>query len=398
MVTTRATNKGSSRRRYKAKSSSLKMAKRSSKSRPKPSPPPAPALSDPDGPKPSPSPNPCDTGAGGAPPPQLSPSYVDDEPPIDFSNYDFSLLDVPSRPPPPPPPPPVSVINQAPSQPSRSVPINPYQPSNTTTTLSRFNSSTANTPPSPRAVSVASNVSRFCEAEDTDPLFDQIYADHKQFVDAARVAAPASLHDLVDGATNVSEGFDYRRRKAVLDFVESLGACAPKYDRLLSHTSKLPDTFSTHETSVPLLFVVLSGLSDKKRKARLLSDMLVDWVSNLRRQRAQSSEEDSSSAVGIARKKGKGGEGEASSGVSKGKGEKEILCDESDPHAPSTINTYVRNLLAAGREYYDWHFTFKADLSFDGGFCAFFKRLCSERQKKDVSCHRRFFYFMFLPC
>ena len=398
MVTTRASNKGTSRRRYKSKASS-KISKRSStKSSSEPSPPPAPAMSDPAGPKPSPSPAPNVGGAGGFPPHRSSP--IIDEPTLDFTNYDFSYIDsLPSEPPPPPPPPRIPLYHPAPSQPSPSSSIrNPYSVTKRSSSSSNNNASSIIEVSTPPSVPAASIVSYPTEPEETDPLFDQIYANHKQFVEHSRVSGTASLRDLADGATVVSESYTYRRKKVVVDFIEGLVACAPKYDQLLELTSKIPDTFSTHETSVPLLFVVLSGTSDKTRKSRLLSDLLVDWVSNLRRQRSQSSEEESSGALGIARKKNKGKEGKKGKSVSKKLNIDGAAVDDADPHAPSTINTYVRALLAAGREFYDWHYSLKTDLSFEGGFCAFFKRLCSERQKNDVSVDRRFFYFMPLLC
>ena len=121
---------------------------------------------------------------------------------------------------------------------------------------------------------------------------------------------------------------------------------APKYNHLLGTTTDLPPTFFVPpNTPVELLFVALCGPSDKREKCMLLSDMLVDWVGGMRLKR-----------------------------TSKG----------SYYHAPSTINVKTRSLLAATKEYCDWHFTM-ADFKYDGGYAGFFKRLCDMRQKEDVS-------------
>ena len=218
--------------------------------------------------------------------------------------------------------------------------------------------------------------------DDNIPSFADIYTSHNEYLrSSAQLEDKSSLRSLAAGASNVSDAYYYRRKKVVRKFLDGLRACSPKYDRLLEETSNLPSNFNTQEQSVPLLFVVLSGSDDKKRKARVLSDMLVDWISNLRRVRSASSEEEeSSSRVGIARKKERNTDG----------GVVSVNVDSSPagytyPHAPSTINTYVRTLLSAGKEYYNWDFCVGYDFSFEGGYCAFFKRLCQLRQRENVS-------------
>ena len=63
------------------------------------------------------------------------------------------------------------------------------------------------------------------------------------------------------------------------------------------------------------------------------------------------------------------------------------------PH-PATLNSTVRAFLAATKDMYNWHFTL-ADFKFDGGFNAFFKTLCAQRQKEYVSVS---VIFCFLLC
>ena len=217
------------------------------------------------------------------------------------------------------------------------------------------------------------------------PSFADIYTSHNEYLrSSAQLEDKNSLRSLAAGASNVSDAYYYRRKKVVRKFLDGLRFCSPKYDRLLEMTSNLPSNFNTQEESVPLLFVVLSGTDDKKRKARVLSDMLVDWISNLRRVRSASSEdEESSSRVGIARKKERNTDG----GVVSVSFES-ATAGYTYPHAPSTINTYVRTLLSAGKEYYNWDFCVGVDFSFEGGYCAFFKRLCQLRQRENVSLFR----------
>ena len=203
---------------------------------------------------------------------------------------------------------------------------------------------------------------------------DDALTSHSAYVQVNR--SSSDVASLALGATNVSDGYFYRRKKAVNNFLEGLRSLSPKYDHLLEPTA-VPPTFNTKEKSVPSLFVLLSGKDDKHKKKVLLSDMLIDWVSQLRRDPPikLSTSSDSDEPNNSAKKKQHG----------------ENNCDEGSSNntnhflAPSTINTYVRTLLSAGREYYGWDFSMKEDLGFDGGYTAFFTRLCQTRQKQDVS-------------
>jgi hypothetical protein len=62
--------------------------------------------------------------------------------------------------------------------------------------------------------------------------------------------------------------------------------------------------------------------------------------------------------------------------------------------APSSLNTMVRTLFAAAKDYYKWEFSAK-DFSFDGGYNGFFEALMMERRKEDVSISLFFYLFFF---
>ena len=113
-------------------------------------------------------------------------------------------------------------------------------------------------------------------------------------------------------------------------------------------TRFLPPSFINTPPEVELLFVALSGKTDKTRKCKLMSDMLIDWVGGLRLTRSSKS--------------------------------------GNFYHQPCTINVMVRTLLAAMKEYFNCEFTVN-DFKFDGGYAAFFPLICEQRQKKDVSEH-----------
>ncbi len=145
--------------------------------------------------------------------------------------------------------------------------------------------------------------------------------------------------------TNNSPGYIQQRRRIVTDFVESLWKQSPKYDTYLVRTTKdVPSFFPSQE--VELLFVLLSGPAEKRKKVMILNEMLVDWVAT-------------------ARKKSTGRSG-------------------SIFHSPATLNYMVRSLFSSTKEYYHWLFCY-GDFNFEGGFNGFFKTLCANSRKDDVS-------------
>ena len=95
-----------------------------------------------------------------------------------------------------------------------------------------------------------------------------------------------------------------------------------------------------------ILFILLSGPDDKRKKVGILNNMLVDWVAS-------------------ARKKNPPRTG-------------------SIFHSPSTLNFMVRSFFASTKSYYNWCFSY-GNFNYDGGFNGFFKALCDQRQKDDVS-------------
>lgn len=204
---------------------------------------------------------------------------------------------------------------------------------------------------------------------------DDVFSSHVAYV--RRNHHSTELASLADGATTVSDGYFYRRKKVINDFLSGLKSLSPKYDHLLRHSSDIPPTFRTKEKSVPIVLILLSGKDDKDKKNRLLSDMLIDWVSQLRRYPSiKLSVSSDSDEPGVSTKNNENGENSIDNNNS------------NNTHnflAPSTINTYVRTLLSALKTYYGWEYSIKEDLGFDGGYAAFFSRLCSTRQKQDVS-------------
>ena len=145
--------------------------------------------------------------------------------------------------------------------------------------------------------------------------------------------------------TNNSDGYTNRRRKIIDEFLLSLWENLPKYDQYLRKTtSNVPAFFPSPE--VKLLFILLSGPEEEKKKIMILNNMLVDWI-------------------GSAKKK-------------------KVDPGTSIYHSPSTLNYMLRSFFSTTKEYYNWLFTTN-DFNFEGGFNGFFKALCTKRLRDDVS-------------
>ena len=147
------------------------------------------------------------------------------------------------------------------------------------------------------------------------------------------------------GTTSNSTSYTVKRKKVIDDFLAGLWQQAPKYDIYLQKTKKnVPVFFPAKE--VEALFILLSGPEEKRKKIGVLNNMLVDWIA-------------------CARKKN----------PPRG---------SSIYHSPSTLNFMLRSFFAATKSYYNWCFNY-GDFDYDGGFNGFFKALCEERRKEDVS-------------
>ena len=133
--------------------------------------------------------------------------------------------------------------------------------------------------------------------------------------------------------------YSTRKKKIVVEFMDALKQLKPRYDHLLELTREVPSFFLVKE--VEAVFVLLSGKEEKRKKVLILNDMLIDWIGTKRR------------------------------------------IDGGFP-APGTINSTVRAFFAAAKTLFDWHFS-PNDFNFDGGYSGFFKALCAERQKANVS-------------
>ena len=147
------------------------------------------------------------------------------------------------------------------------------------------------------------------------------------------------------GTTSNSTSYTVKRKKVIDEFLAGLWQQAPKYDIYLQKTKKnVPVFFPAKE--VEALFILLSGPDEKRKKIGVLNNMLVDWIA-------------------CARKKN----------PPRG---------SSIYHSPSTLNFMLRSFFAATKSYYNWCFNY-GDFDYDGGFNGFFKALCEERRKEDVS-------------
>ena len=100
----------------------------------------------------------------------------------------------------------------------------------------------------------------------------------------------------------------------------------------------------------PIVFSMLSGPEFKAKKVKILNDILIDWVSD------------------------------------KKKLAKNVMTQgHTTPYpTPATLNSMIRAFLAAAKDQFKWEFS-TSDFNFEGGYNGFFKALCKERQKMDVS-------------
>ena len=145
-------------------------------------------------------------------------------------------------------------------------------------------------------------------------------------------------------ASMCSAQYDRKKKQVLCEFIEAL--CRhQKYSGMVEDAVDVPDFFPP-STTVAVVFVVLSGPHNKRKKIFVLNKMLIDWIQ-----------------------------------------EKENKCSNGQNNkypSPATINTSVRTFFAATKELYHWDFSSK-DFNFQGGYNAFFKDMCANRQKEDVS-------------
>ena len=170
--------------------------------------------------------------------------------------------------------------------------------------------------------------------------------------DAIRViqAAPETAGSVFASRTTVnSPAYNQQKKKLLAEFIQVLKSKSPKYDHLLTATRKvhLPSYFP-QDIEVPFVFVLLSGSEHKPKKVKILNDMLIDWVSDKKKKYNSSSD------------------------------------DKSPYPVPSTLNTMIRAFFAAAKDQYQWDYS-PTEFKFDGGYTGFFKTLCKERQRADVS-------------
>ena len=153
-------------------------------------------------------------------------------------------------------------------------------------------------------------------------------------------AAPVTAGAAFASSTSVcSPQYSKKKERTISEFKFALKKMSPKYDEILKPAVHVPSFFV--KKNVESLFVVLSGQGDKRKKVQVLNEMLIDWV---------------------AEKSNKNG----------------------GYPTPATITNSVRTLLAATKDQFSWDFSMN-DFKFDGGFNGFFKHLCAERQRMDVS-------------
>ena len=157
-----------------------------------------------------------------------------------------------------------------------------------------------------------------------------------------RYAAGSSIH---------SSGYCSKKKIVIRNFIEGLRLAAPKYNAFLKRASNVPEWF-TYEAD-EAVFVLLSPFEkNKKKKIKILNEMLIDWVNGMvKTPSAKEAKESKASARW---------------------------------HSPGTLSTTIRSFLAATKEFFGWDFMV-SDFKFDGGFNAFFKQLVEDRRKIDVS-------------
>ena len=192
-----------------------------------------------------------------------------------------------------------------------------------------------------------------CEDKENDENEEPLTLD--RIITNLNNAPDTDVIAMARGTTNNSEGYTSRRRKIIDEFLSALWEVTPKYDAYLKKTRRdVPAFFPSPE--VEYLFVLLSGPEEKKKKVMILNNMLVDWI-------------------GAARKK-------------------KVDNGSSIYHSPSTLNYMLRSFFSTTKEYYNWLFT-TSDFNFEGGFNGFFKSLCAQRLKEDVSVSACVIVFVF---
>ena len=178
-----------------------------------------------------------------------------------------------------------------------------------------------------------------------DDVEDPADLDLAAAVASARSCVKTAGAEMAKDATVCSASYAKDRKRVVNNFIEALRKEAPKYNRFLKKTSCVP-TFFHSDKPVEVVFVMLSDANDKSKrieKVRILNEMLIDWVAGMKLKRS---------------------------------GKK--------VHSPASINVTIRKFLSAAKEYCAWDYTI-AEFSFEGGFNAFFSKLCEKRQREDVS-------------
>ena len=148
------------------------------------------------------------------------------------------------------------------------------------------------------------------------------------------------------GTSVNSVSYSLRKKKILREFIEALKKKTPRYDHFLVITQDLPPFYKMKE--LELVFVMLGGKQDRRKKVEILNDMLIDWIGSKRK------------------------------------------ADGGYP-APGTINSQLRAFFAATKEMFDWDFS-PADFKHEGGYNGFFTHMCNERKKEDVSTLLLFFH------
>ena len=157
---------------------------------------------------------------------------------------------------------------------------------------------------------------------------------------AELASAPATAGAAFASNTSVcSNAYKKKKERTIREFRDALKKMSPKYDPLLKEAVDVPTFFK--QKKIESVFVMLSGQEERRKKVQVLNEMLIDW---------------------IAEKSNKNG---------------------GFP-TPATITNAVQTLLAATKDQFNWDFSLN-DFKFDGGFNGFFKHLCAERQRANVS-------------
>ena len=147
-----------------------------------------------------------------------------------------------------------------------------------------------------------------------------------------------------------SPTYNLRKKKVLEMFVKSLEG-NPRFEQFLQLTDA-PSHWPVARTRK--VWVMLRGEDEKRKKVSIVNDMIIEWISKKR---------------------------------------KILPSGKEEYPAPGTLNSLVRTFLAATKDY-DWSFTLH-DFKFDGGFNGFFKSMCKDRQKENVSKVSIFIRFFF---